>query len=99
METLLLHRSHLDSGVFSTLCSALKEEGVKLYSGPKLREVLTFSPPPAKSLRTEYSAMECTIEIVDGVIEAVNHINTYGSSHTDTIVTEDGKYRKKDKIH
>jgi len=91
METLLLHRSHLSSNVFSEVCSTLKDAGVSLYSGPKLRNLLTFSPPPAKSLKKEYSALECTIEIVDSVCEAINHINTFGSSHTDTIVTEDGK--------
>ena len=90
METLLLHRSHLESHVFGEICSSLKEEGVTLYSGPRLRNLLTFSPPPAKSLRTEYSSLECTIEIVDNVNDAINHINTFGSAHTDSIVTEDG---------
>lgn len=61
-----------------------------IYAGPKIRNVLTFSPPPAKSLRTEYSDLECTIEVVDDVNEAINHINTYGSSHTDSIVSENG---------
>lgn len=78
--------------MFSDICSLLKKEGVTIYSGPKLRNLLTFSPPPAKSLRTEYSSLECTIEVVDDVCEAINHINTYGSSHTDSIVTEDGMF-------
>ena len=91
METLLLHRSHLQSGIFSEICSSLKNAGVTLYSGPRLRNLLTFSPPPAKSLRTEYSALECTIEVVENVEEAIDHINTYGSAHTDSIVTEDGE--------
>jgi delta-1-pyrroline-5-carboxylate synthetase len=92
METLLLHRSHLESGVFEQICSTLKNAGVTLYSGPRLRNLLTFSPPPAKSLRTEYSALECTIEVVENVNEAIDHINTYGSAHTDSIVTEDSKF-------
>ena len=90
METLLLHRTHLTQGsLFGEICDLLKREGVSVYSGPRMRSLLTFAPPPAKSLKTEYSALECTIEVVDGVTEAINHINTYGSSHTDSIVAED----------
>lgn len=91
METLLIHKRHVtETDVFSKICSVLKDEGVTINSGPKLRQLLQFGPPLAKSMRIEYSALECTIEAVESVEEAINHINTYGSSHTDSIVTEDG---------
>jgi delta-1-pyrroline-5-carboxylate synthetase len=63
---------------------------VTIYSGPRLAEQLTFGPPRAKSLKTEYSGLECTIEIVKDIEEAVKHIDTYGSGHTDVIVTQNG---------
>lgn len=69
----------------------LSTSQVKINSGPKLREQLTFGPPPAKSMRTEYGALECTIEVVPDLDEAISHIHKYGSSHTDVIVTEDNK--------
>ncbi|GIY85020.1 delta-1-pyrroline-5-carboxylate synthase [Caerostris darwini] len=95
METLLLHRSHLDNNLFVDICNALKKEGVSIYSGPRLHNILTFGPPPAKSMKTEYSGLECAIEIVEGVESAINHINAYGSSHTDVIVTEDESHAQK----
>lgn len=64
---------------------------VKIHAGPKFASYLTFSPSEVKSLRTEYGDLECCIEVVDSMYEAVDHIHKYGSSHTDVIVTENGK--------
>lgn len=64
---------------------------VKIHAGPKFASYLTFSPSEVKSLRTEYGDLECCIEVVDSMYEAVDHIHKYGSSHTDVIITENGK--------
>lgn len=61
---------------------------VKIHAGPRFASYLTFSPSEVKSLRTEYGDLECCIEVVDGMQEAVDHIHKYGSAHTDVIVTE-----------
>lgn len=58
------------------------------FLGPKLADYLTFGPPIAPSMKIEYSDRACTIEMVDSVTEAVNHINTFGSSHTDVIISD-----------
>lgn len=91
METLLIHQSHMHDTFFTDVCNMLQKEGVKINSGPKLRELLTFGPPAAQSMRTEYGALECTIEVVSDLDDAINHIHKYGSGHTDVIVTEDNK--------
>lgn len=92
METLLVHENHLKSGQLHLICDSLREKGVELFTGPKLSQCLTFGPAKAKNLRTEYSDLKCTIEIVDNLENAIDHINKYGSSHTDVIVTENGKF-------
>lgn len=61
---------------------------VKIHAGPQFASYLTFSPSEVKSLRTEYGDLECCIEVVDSMQDAVDHIHQYGSAHTDVIVTE-----------
>ncbi|XP_040071488.1 delta-1-pyrroline-5-carboxylate synthase [Ixodes scapularis] len=88
METLLIHRDLVDSGLLTELCTMLKAQGVRLHSGSRLAQLLTFGPPAARSMRIEYSDLECAVEVVSSVQEALDHVNTYGSAHTDAIVTE-----------
>ncbi|XP_063993526.1 delta-1-pyrroline-5-carboxylate synthase [Diachasmimorpha longicaudata] len=89
METLLIHEDLLQGCFFTDICNTLQKEGVKIHSGARLQKELTFGPPPAKSMGTEYGALECTIEVVSDLDEAINHIHEYGSCHTDVIITED----------
>uniref|UniRef100_A0A673I392 Delta-1-pyrroline-5-carboxylate synthase n=1 Tax=Sinocyclocheilus rhinocerous TaxID=307959 RepID=A0A673I392_9TELE len=88
METLLVHRDLLRTPLFDQIIDMMRTEHVKIHAGPKFASYLTFSPSEVKSLRTEYGDLECCIEVVDSMLEAVDHIHKYGSSHTDVIVTE-----------
>ena len=91
METLLLHEDLFlgsNSAFFNDVCNMLKKEGVTIYSGPKLNEHLTFGPTPAKTMKHEYGSLECCVEIVKDLDDAIEHIHRFGSSHTDVIVTE-----------
>ena len=45
--------------------------------------------------RTEYLSSKISVKVVNGVKDAINHINKYGSSHTDSIVTKNKKTAKK----
>lgn len=65
---------------------------MKVYSGPRLSIMIPFPPPLATSLRVEYGDLECTIEVVDDVKDAIEHINKFSSNHTDSIVTENRTY-------
>ena len=50
--------------------------GVTLYGGPKASSLLNI--PLAGSFHHEYSSLACTVEIVDDVYAAIDHINLYG---------------------
>ncbi|XP_062179841.1 delta-1-pyrroline-5-carboxylate synthase 1 [Phragmites australis] len=89
METLLVHKDLLKSPGLDDILLSLKTEGVVIYGGPVAHEVLGI--PKADSFHHEYSSMACTIEFVDDVQSAIDHIHRYGSAHTDCIVTTDDK--------
>ncbi|CAG7835281.1 unnamed protein product [Allacma fusca] len=89
VETILIHKQLLSKGkFFATLCDFLKSNNVEIYAGPNLSNELTFGPPLAKTLKTEYGRLACNIELVSDITEAIHHINTFGSSHTEAIITE-----------
>lgn len=85
VETVLIHSS-LAEKFTSELVQLLDDLKVTIYCGPKAFEKLYRSK--ASSLSHEYSGMGITIEFVDSLQEAIEHINRYGSGHTDSIVTE-----------
>ncbi|KAK2191166.1 hypothetical protein NP493_58g06033 [Ridgeia piscesae] len=95
METLLVHRDHVRTKLFDDIIQKLKSNKVQIHAGPRLLNHLKFAPAPAKSMNVEYSGLECAVEVVDDVAEAMTHIHKYGSSHTDVIITEDADTAQK----
>ncbi|KAL6336606.1 hypothetical protein AAG906_035920 [Vitis piasezkii] len=89
METLLVHKDFLSNGGFNKLVTELQRKGVTLHGGPRASALLNISQ--VNSFHHEYNSMACTVEIVDDVHSAIDHIHRHGSSHTDCIITEDSK--------
>jgi glutamate-5-semialdehyde dehydrogenase len=90
VETLLVHRDIADA--FLPNCGrALQEQRVELRGDEKTRAVLgpQIALATEEDWHTEYLDLILSIRIVDSLEEAVEHIETYGSHHTDAIVTED----------
>jgi len=71
------------------LADALQECGVTIRGCPRTRAAVPFAEPAAEEdWRTEYLDMIVSVRVVEDVDEAIEHINRYGSHHTDVIVTE-----------
>lgn len=101
-ETLLIDRRAADRMLLPIL-KALSEQGVELRLCPEafgLLEAQAESDPEAlekanvkkateEDWRTEYLDLVLAVKVVEGLDEAIAHINLYGSHHTDAIVTED----------
>eukprot|EP00903_Cladosiphon_okamuranus_P013767 g12814.t1 len=91
-ETILIHKALLEDGVgtCSQIVRALHSAGVTVLGGPRAVDLgVVGGDKISPGFKTEYGDLTVTLEIVDSVEAALDHIQTYGSSHTDTIVTED----------
>ncbi|MCG8909134.1 MULTISPECIES: glutamate-5-semialdehyde dehydrogenase [Pseudomonas] len=89
METLLVHAGIADR-VLPPLAAIYRDKGVELRGDAATRALLGADVLEAteEDWRTEYNAPILSIRIVDGLDAAIEHINTYGSQHTDAIITE-----------
>jgi len=89
IETLLVHKDATE-GLFERLISELKDAGVELRGCPKTVDRLgDIRPATEKDWQTEYLDLILSIKIVDTMDEAIQHIELYGSHHSDAVVTSD----------
>ncbi len=89
METLLVHSSQIES-VLKPLVAIFQEKGVELRGCSRCLEHFTdvMQPATEEDWHAEYNAPILAVKILDSLNEAINHINTYSSQHTDSIITE-----------
>lgn len=88
METLLVD-APVAGHLLPPLAAAYRDKGVELRGCERTRSLLAdVLPATEDDWFTEYLAPVLAIKVVDGLDEAIDHINTYGSHHTDAIVTE-----------
>lgn len=72
------------------ICSRLSDAGVELRGCAKTRAIVPgLKEATEEDWETEYLDLILAIKIVSGLDEAIEHINRYGSKHSDAIVTED----------
>ncbi len=86
-ETLLVDRA-IAKEKLSLIAEKLKEQKVVLHGTKEVSELISCAVMEDEEFNTEYLDLEISIKLVDGVEEAIEHINHFGSHHTDCIITE-----------
>lgn len=87
-ETLLVHKD-IAKDFLPAVKSLYESKNVKMLGCEKTLDIIAVEPATQEDWKTEYLDYIISIKVVDGCDEAISHINTYGSGHTDTIVTSD----------
>lgn len=88
METLLVH-SAIAARVLPPLAAIYRAKGVELRGCAATRAILPEAlAATEEDWLTEYNAPILSIRVVDSLEQAIDHINRYGSHHTDAIITE-----------
>lgn len=89
METLLVHEA-VAGEFLPRAAESLRERGVALRGCERSRRVVPdMEEATEEDWHTEYLDLILAVRIVSSVEEAIRHINTYGSKHSEAIVTED----------
>ena len=92
METLLVARS-VAADLLPTLAKLYLTENIELRCDPESQHILASYPflkeATEEDWTTEYLAPILAVRVVDGLDQAIEHINRYSSQHTDSIITED----------
>ncbi len=88
-EKLLVHKDTARE-ILPIVLKKLEEKNVKLLGCPITREIYpSIEPATEKDWYEEYLGYKMAVKVVDGIEDAVSHINKYGSHHTETIITSD----------
>lgn len=88
IETLLVHQA-IAADFLLEAVTALQAKNVELRGDDRACAILPIPPATEADWSTEYSDLILAIKVVDSLEAAIDHINTYGSRHTEAIVTED----------
>lgn len=86
-ETILVHKNAVDK-LFPRLNKAFNDAKIKVFAHENIIDKFDNAVPATdNSFHTEYLEKTVNVKTVDNIDEAINHINTYGSHHTDAILT------------
>ncbi len=87
METLLVDQT-IAADFLPSMAAQFREKGVELRGCERTRDLIDVVPATEDDWHTEYLAAILSIRVVSGLDEAIEHINHYGSHHSDAIVSD-----------
>lgn len=90
-ESLLIDEDIYEQ-VLPPILKELEEKGVKIHGDERTRAlgaVMRIEAATEEDWATEYLDLKIAVKVVSGLDEAISHINTYGTKHSESIVTED----------
>lgn len=87
-ETLLVHEK-IAPDFLPVLKQALDSQQVELIGCTKTLALIPATAASEEDWKTEYLDYKLSVKVVAGLDEAIEHINAYGSGHTDSIITGD----------
>jgi glutamate-5-semialdehyde dehydrogenase len=88
IETLLVH-ARVAPEYLPRVAAKLVERGVELRGDARARQFTAMSAAAEADWSTEYGDLILAVKVVDSLEDALRHIATYGSRHTEAVVTED----------
>ena len=98
VETILIHKEEIEN-IIPQLIKTLQENLVEIVADKNLAKKFNLKEATDTDWSTEYGEKKVSIKIVSDLQEAINHINTYGSGHTDCIITENNDNAEKFMIY
>lgn len=87
VETILVDRA-IAGEFLPKLAAAFEAAGIKMRGTAEVSEITPCEVMGEEDFATEYLDLIASVKLVDGVAEAVRHINYFGSHHTDSVMTE-----------
>lgn len=88
-ESLVVHHEAA-AALVPRVCAALVRQGVEIRGDERTRQLVPAAKPATEEdFAAEYLGPVISVKVVDSLDEAIDHINRYGSQHTEAIVTQD----------
>lgn len=93
-ETLMVHKDAAEA-LLPVLSKAFREKSVEVRGTAAVQQIISCNNATEEDFKTEYLDFIISVKIVDDLEEAIEHINRYGSHHTDCIITENAATAEK----